>query len=310
MEYRVYELLGLRVRAPFALASRSTTLPPDVDVSVDREQEVPAHCSEGEILAELVHEGAPWYTATATEAGFTVRCHGSADFHISRDFRSIRCHFQPGVDSELASLLLRGTVAAFVLQMNGVCLLHASAVAVEGSTVAFVGSSGMGKSTLCALACADGATLVADDVLRVDFGSELVCTGDASEIRLRPAALPIVEGFDPRPTVRTTGDGRVAVRPLRVDQAGRRLAAIVIPVPSKNPCAVSVNRVAGAEAVLRLAEHPRIHGWRHPPVLETTFRQLAEIARRVPVFDAHVPWGPPFDDSLAARILAATDATA
>jgi hypothetical protein len=60
-----------------------------------------------------------------------------------------------------------------------------------------------------------------------------------------------------------------------------------------------------AAAVLRLAEHPRIHGWRDEATLRTAFRNLAELARRVPVFEAELPRDGVAHDELARELVQA-----
>ena len=82
-----------------------------------------------------------------------------------------------------------GNVLATVLELRGECILHASCVHVGGSTVAVVGDSGMGKSTVAALFCAEGAQLVSDDALRIDCADgNPICYRGTGQIRLRPAA--------------------------------------------------------------------------------------------------------------------------
>ena len=78
----------------------------------------------------------------------------------------MRVHADPDADDGVPSLFLGGALAAAVA-LRGACVLHASAVQTENLVIAFVGSSGMGKTTVAALCCASGARLVTDDVLRV-----------------------------------------------------------------------------------------------------------------------------------------------
>ena len=52
--------------------------------------------------------------------------------------------------------------------LRGTHVLHASAVALAGRAVAFMGRSGVGKTTLAGRIVAHGARLMTDDVLAVD----------------------------------------------------------------------------------------------------------------------------------------------
>jgi hypothetical protein len=58
--------------------------------------------------------------------------------------------------------------------LRGMDVLHASAVALAGRAVAFLGASGAGKTTLAGRIVARGARLVTDDVLAVDVSGTTV----------------------------------------------------------------------------------------------------------------------------------------
>ena len=79
--------------------------------------------------------------------------------------------FQPaaGAHERLTRDALLGVVMGELLRQRGLLVLHASAVAVGDSIVAFVGGKKQGKSTLAATLCARGNKLMADDVVAVDF---------------------------------------------------------------------------------------------------------------------------------------------
>ena len=98
-------------------------------------------------------------------------------------------------------MLVGGTLLAFVLTMRGEAVLHASAVQVGDAALAFVGASGMGKSTMATLLCADGARLVTDDVLRLDT------TSSATDLRPGSDRAAAAQGRRPpgRPVRKRTG---------------------------------------------------------------------------------------------------------
>ena len=75
----------------------------------------------------------------------------------------------PDVPDRLVALPLLGTVLASLLHRRGLYVLHASAVAVDGKAVALLGDKGAGKSTTAAAMIAGGHSLLADDVVAVDF---------------------------------------------------------------------------------------------------------------------------------------------
>lgn len=69
-------------------------------------------------------------------------------------------------------LPLLGILFGTLLHQRGLFTLHASAVAVDGAAVAFIGSKGAGKSTIAATLLGRGCPLVTDDVLAIDLEQE------------------------------------------------------------------------------------------------------------------------------------------
>jgi hypothetical protein len=64
--------------------------------------------------------------------------------------------------------LVLAQVLPLAAVLRGTHVLHASAVALAGRAVAFMGRSGVGKTTLAGRIVAQGARLVTDDVLAID----------------------------------------------------------------------------------------------------------------------------------------------
>ncbi|MGH7569375.1 MAG: hypothetical protein ACREL9_10485, partial [Gemmatimonadales bacterium] len=185
-----YRLHGLRVRSeiplPTPAAGPAGAPPPDLDVGWGDGPMRPAPPA-GDVLARFAPRDGCGYTHVATESGYTLHYAGTCEFRLDPARRVARAHLAPGVAPELASILLTGNVLAVVLALEGACVLHASAVAVNGGALALVGGVGMGKSTLAALLCAAGATLVTDDLLRVALDRVRAFPGPP-ELRLRPGA--------------------------------------------------------------------------------------------------------------------------
>lgn len=301
---RVYEVCGLRVRSDVPLSlGRSSSEPADVEIRSGPSSPVPDEAPGGRVVAQMTLDGCSRYTGVDGGHTFTLRVHGICDFVISRDLRAVECRLDPGADPEYLPILLRGTVAAFLLGLAGRGVLHASAVDAGGSAIAIVGHSGSGKSTLAALLCSSGARLVSDDVLPVEVGAAALCRRSSDELRLRPAAASLVRGFGDGVTRRVTADGRLAIRPPGTVHGCLPLQALVIPLPSRTVGSLAVRRLSPAEAVFALARFPRIVGWRPHHLLRAQFDLLTRLAVIVPVWSAVVPWGPPFAPGLADELL-------
>jgi hypothetical protein len=106
----------------------------------------------------------------ANEATLAFRYAGVFRIHRAREIHVMPA---PGADLALIRLYLVGKVMATLLYMRGFLVLHASAVEVGGQAVAFVGSSGFGKSSLAASLHACGHRVVADDVVVMDLDSPM-----------------------------------------------------------------------------------------------------------------------------------------
>lgn len=73
-----------------------------------------------------------------------------------------------GVEEGVLALSILGPAMAVLLHQRRLLVLHASAVAVDGTAVAFLGKEGWGKSTLAAALYHRGHSVVADDVTAVN----------------------------------------------------------------------------------------------------------------------------------------------
>ena len=76
-------------------------------------------------------------------------------------------------------LFLLGSAMGIVLHQRGLMPLHANAIEIDGSAVAFMGPSGYGKSTLADWFTRQGYRMVADDVcaIRLERGVPMVEPG-------------------------------------------------------------------------------------------------------------------------------------
>jgi hypothetical protein len=243
------------------------------------------------------------------DGSYLLRFFRAADFAIEADLREVSVRLVHGVDSGVASVLATGTLLAFILMMRGEPVLHASAVQVGDHALAFVGHSGMGKSTMATLMCAEGASLVTDDVLRLDLipaasGAAPACYLGPTEIRLRNAAVELAHRFA-CPHRRLTGDARHALRAVGATEDRLPLGAIVVPRPRRDMDEIAVVRLPAKEAMLYLLRFPRIVGWQANAIIGAEFGHAATIAGVVPVYVADVPWGPPFLTDLGSALITA-----
>ena len=309
---RVY---GLTVRSEVPLhlhRPAAPGTPADLEIElgppVARTEETPP----GRVLLDL-RGSRRFYTATEDGPAYRLRFFGSCDVVLDRGLTRATVHPVADGDPDLLPVLLSGNLLAFVLAVRGETVLHASAVQVGSAALAFIGASGMGKSTMATLLCAAGARLVTDDVLRLDLvGTPPTCSLGATELRLRKGADHLAERFGSAPGVRTTGDSRQALAATPATPEDLPLAALVVPVPdhSRERTSAEISRLPAKDAMLLLAQFPRLLGWEDPTVTGRAFHQLADVVDRVPVHAAVLPWGPPFPEDIATQVLDAVGLSA
>jgi len=303
----VYGLHGLRIRSDVALVGFA--LPDggcDVEVRWGRPAPVAAEAPPGRVIAMRTTGERLWYVASEIGGEVTLRVPAICDFLIDAGGKSVECRPDPDTDRRLVGLLVGGLVVAFLLGLRGEAVLHASAVEFGGSAIAFAGDSGAGKSTLAAVLCAHGAMLLSDDVVRLAIGPDASarCVGGAPQLRLRPGAAWVMDGFAVPPAGMATVDERLGVEPPAYTGPPPPLAAVALVRPSRTAPAVRLLEVTGGAKVLRLVAATRVAGWTDPTVLRRQFDTLVRVARSVRVVEAEVPWGPPLADDVAPALLA------
>jgi len=93
------------------------------------------------------------------------RFYDGTDFVIDRGGSRIWATWPEPLTLEDTATYLLGPVLGFVLRLIGTTCLHASAVAVGGRAVAFVGAPGSGKSTTAAAFAKLGYAILSDDIV-------------------------------------------------------------------------------------------------------------------------------------------------
>jgi hypothetical protein len=279
---------------------------PDHRIVAGNAQDCPHSPPPGRILAEVRDDDgyAFWATVAPRDPCRRIlRYAGICEAVLDRRRRTITVHPAPGTDPGLITIFIEGSVLANALAADGLLALHASAVEVEGRTLAIVGPSGAGKSTLAALLCIWGSRLVADDVLRVDPTlSGPICFPGSRSLRLRPAAASLGSAIG-EPEIEETADGRIKVTPADPIDGPLKLVAVLVPEPSREAERLQVRRLGSMEGLQELLRYPRLADWKAPEPIAQLFRLTAEVAGGLSVYRATVPWGPPFQPRLAEELL-------
>jgi hypothetical protein len=184
---------------------------------------------------------------------------GEARFLVSNG-EAIRVQPEAGADpAEIRRLLLSSPLGA-LLRQRGLMVLHASAVAIEGTGVLLLGGPNAGKSTLAARFLDERFRVLSDDIAAVRFdddGQPWIMAGWA-ELKLWPDALAAL-GREPTPLarIRSGSEKRVLGFSDRFDPTAVPLRAIYLLEPGRgtSDALTALEGVARGAALLNHTYH-------------------------------------------------------
>ena len=167
-DYTVYGI-ALRSQIPLALQQRT---------HLDDPAEIELRTAPASFFAEAIRGAAfreglqDWYRyARLPDRSSYVRWDGLGEFLVSSDGRRLACRMFDGAMSESFQVYLVQRALSFALLKRGFEPLHATAVVVDGQSIAFIGNSGFGKSSLAACFLNQGHKLLTDDLLLILQGA-------------------------------------------------------------------------------------------------------------------------------------------
>ena len=151
--------------------------------------------------AKLHEPWTRWYRGPSlvidrtNDGDLIVRFMDSTSFLIGSDGRSITLLSAPPsyTRDDLAAYAL-GPVIAIALHLQGVVLLHASAVVLQRKAVVFAGDAGSGKSTTAAMLHRLGYAVLADDVTELAGPRPYRALASLPAVRLWPDVVHALFG--------------------------------------------------------------------------------------------------------------------
>ena len=117
-------------------------------------------------------DGTVWTSFHRCGDGYLLRFPALADFQVSRDGCSVIAWPTADTSHSTVEHLYLNQVLPLALSRQGQLVLHASAVELGDSGVAFMGESGRGKSTLAASFATSGSRFLTDDGLQLNWLDE------------------------------------------------------------------------------------------------------------------------------------------
>jgi hypothetical protein len=191
VEIRFYRIFDRTVACDFPLAGLSELSRAPTDISIEL-------CDgKAEFFGfTWFHEwkapnGQPVILGGKKGDTYLLRFPGVADYCIHPAMGLVRAFRRSETSIETLAHLLVGQVIPRLICHQGNVVLHASAVQLKnGRTIAFLGESGKGKSTLVSSYMQTGEKLLTDDCLLLERSNQgLVCIPAFPSLRLWPDSL-------------------------------------------------------------------------------------------------------------------------
>lgn len=184
-----------------------------------------------------------------------------ARFHLSEDRSTLVCSAAADTPPQSARHVLLDQVLPYVVALDGDLVLHASAVTVGAAGIAFVGESGMGKSTLATSLGQDGHGILTDDCAVVHWvDGTPVIEPSYPGLRLWPESADHLlvddDGGERAPMAHYTPKVRAVPEGLRFVEEGAPLRGVLAidHAPDDDPGLVAVTPLRPGEAAFAMVE--------------------------------------------------------
>jgi hypothetical protein len=218
--------------------------------------------------------GQDWITFHRDGDAYVLRFPDLADFRISAHGRRVHCDAASDVPEATLRQLLN-QILPLVLNGQRATVLHAGAVEVDESAIAFVGPTGRGKSTLTAAMATQGFRFLTDDALQVSLSASGAPVAAPGQPHLR-----LWNASDP------TTKARIAAGPgfPHCDQERALTAIYLLGEGEGEGEAPTFEPVRPSAALLELIQNSFLLDPDSPELLKLQHNNLCALVSTVPVF--------------------------
>ena len=289
--YGVYGI-SLRSQMPLFLPAPDESSSTEIELRMGS----PSQFAKALQGVSLEPDPAAWYQHAGLPDGSSyVRWQGLFEFLVSADDSQVTYGWSDSASKESFQVYALGQALSFALVKRGLEPLHATAVVVNGSAVAFLGSSGYGKSSLAASFLKAGYQLLTDDLLLLrKAGDRFYGHPGPPRIKLFPrVAREFLKGS--RGGIPMNDQATKLVIPL-LEHEGCRVAtplqAICVlssapKVAGKRP--ISLAPLPPKEAFVELLRGTFNRLLTDPDRLQRQFAMVSQLVAAVPVFKLSYP---------------------
>ena len=190
--------------------------------------------------------------------------------------------------AEEAAAYLLGPVLGLLLRFRGITCLHASAVAINGSVIAFVGAEGAGKSTTAAAFARAGFAAVSDDVVAlVERDGNFFVSPSYPHLSLWPDSVEMLYGTaEALPPFVSNWEKRrlsIANGGARFEDDALPLRAVYLLDEVRGEPGPHVEAVTGQTGLLSLVANSFATNMLDSEMRASEFRTLSSLVAKVPV---------------------------
>jgi len=225
-------------------------------------------------------------SAARYDSGYWLRFPQLVDFEINLDEQKITAYRYTCTSDATVRHLLLDQVIPRMLGQQGKLILHAGAVTlVNGKTVAFIGQSGWGKSTLVSSFQQQGAELITDDCLMIEQGNGCVLAiPNYYGIRLFEDSIKAIYGVQKdtgdvahysskRRLIMSEGRGGKDAAPLQLDA----VFLLSDPKAARKPDGVNIIAARGADAMMALVRQTFVLDVTDTSLMARQFKHCGKI---------------------------------
>jgi hypothetical protein len=238
------------------------------------------------LVRKRLPNGHGWLSTAKSERGYLLRFQDLVTFLVSENGEQVECHSDAPVPAETLRHLFLDAVFPLILNLKGHDALHATAVDGPDGCCAFLGNSGVGKSTLAAAFVRRGWQLVCDDCLHFDVGKEGVTVVPGyGGLRLWPDSIEAA--FNNGSLLRTVQDRRKR----RVQVSGMsptlpvrlRRMYVVTGTQASDDTRIRIDAVSPRDAFIELVRHAFRLDVGDRTMLARQFRSLQRLVESVSI---------------------------
>ena len=296
----VYSVFGVTIRStapvPGLIPLQASIGNPDIELSLGCSASplATAHSNHSESVVYTSAYTAP--SGTPALRIFQEQEHGlfhlvyfdGMQFWMDRHGTKLWAAWPSESSAEEAATYILGPVLGLLLRFRGITCLHASAVAINGSVIAFVGSEGAGKSTTAAAFARAGFAAVSDDVVAlVERDGDFFVSPSYPHLCLWPESVEMLYGTaDALPPFVSNWEKRrlsVANGGARFEDGALPLRAIYILDEIRGEPGPYVEAVTGQTGLLSLVANSFATNMLDSELRASEFRTLSSLVGKVPL---------------------------